>query len=104
MKYHKIQTVYYRDPATNNKTLLEGQWSMPEFEYLKDNQWVWTEKIDGTNIRIKCIDDKVEFGGRTDNAQIPSFLMDYLTNAFSVDQFKDTFDFDRGSDVCLFVW
>ena len=48
-EYHKIQTVFKRDPETNHRTLLEGQYSMPEFEYLANNQWVFTEKIDGTN-------------------------------------------------------
>lgn len=46
-KYHKIQTIYKRDPDTNFKTLLEGQYSVPEFEYLERNEWVFTEKIDG---------------------------------------------------------
>lgn len=25
---------------------------MSEFDYLKDNTWIFTEKVDGTNIRI----------------------------------------------------
>ena len=45
--YHKIQTIYKRDPANSFKTLLEGEYSLPEFEYLKDNTWVFTEKVDG---------------------------------------------------------
>lgn len=43
-EYHKIQTVFKRDMATKHKTLLIGDYSLPEFEYLKDNTWVFTEK------------------------------------------------------------
>ena len=51
-KYHKIMTVFKRDPETKYKTLLMGEWALPEFEYLCCNPWVFTEKIDGTNIRV----------------------------------------------------
>ncbi|MBU1082564.1 MAG: hypothetical protein KKB59_18905, partial [Spirochaetes bacterium] len=47
-KYHKIQTVFKRDPETKFKTLLIGDFALPEFEYLKNNLWVYTEKVDGT--------------------------------------------------------
>ncbi len=30
----------------------DGEFAQPEFETLKDVQWEWTEKVDGTNIRI----------------------------------------------------
>ncbi|GAG78633.1 unnamed protein product [marine sediment metagenome] len=36
IEYHKIQTIYKRDPDTNYKTLLEGNFSTPELEYLRD--------------------------------------------------------------------
>ncbi len=51
-EYHKIQTVFLRDPETNHRTLLEGQYAEPAFEFLAGNRWVFTEKVDGTNIRI----------------------------------------------------
>ena len=88
-EYHKIQTVFDRDPDNKFKTLLEGQFSMPEFAYLAENEWVWTEKVDGTNIRVMCTDYQedgaaygVTFGGRTDNAQIPAFLVSALEARF----------------------
>lgn len=40
-EYHKIQTVFLRNPETKFKTLIEGQFSLPEFEYLKNNLWVF---------------------------------------------------------------
>jgi len=86
--YHKIQTVFKRDPATKYKTLLMGEWALPEFEYLCCNPWVFTEKIDGTNIRVDwdCT-EQVRFGGRTDNAQIPVFLLDKLQDLFPLSKF-----------------
>jgi len=91
-EYHKIQTVFKRDPETKFKTLLEGNFALPEFEYLKNNEWIFTEKVDGTNIRIKCApyqeDGKaygITFGGKTDRAQIPGFLVENLIQLFHND-------------------
>lgn len=87
-EYHKIQTVFMRDPATKHKTLLPGQWSLPEFGYLAGNEWEWTEKVDGTNIRVivDCDGDGnaagVRYGGKTDNAQIPTKLLQRLRERF----------------------
>ena len=97
-EYHKIQTVYKRDPDNKFKTLLDGQFSMPEFEYLKDNEWVFTEKIDGTNIRVMFDDGKVTFGGKTDNAQIPAFLYQKLQELFPVDRLRCVFE----DSCCLY--
>jgi len=80
-EYHKIQTVYKRDPETKFKTLLE-EYAIPEFEYLKDNKWIFTEKVDGTNIRIMFNELGLSFGGKTDRAQIPAFLVNKLNTLF----------------------
>ena len=79
-EYHKIQNVYKRD--MENKKLLEGKWTLPESEYLAHNQWIFTEKVDGTNIRIMIGTDSITFGGRTDQAQIPAQLMNRLNERF----------------------
>lgn len=86
-KYPKIQTVYLRNPETRYKTLLKGQFALPEFEYLADNEWIFTEKIDGTNIRIDWDCQRVLFGGRTDRAQIPAFLFTNLQEVFPTEKF-----------------
>lgn len=81
--YHKIQTVFKRDPETNYKTLLMYQYSLPEFEYLKSNTWIFTEKVDGTNIRVMSLPSgDVEFHGKSDNAQLPAKLVQRLTELF----------------------
>ena len=100
-QYHKIQTVYLRDPDTKFKTLLEGQFTIPEFEYLKDNTWTFNEKIDGTNIRIIWNGETVSFGGRTDNAQIPAFLLTRLQELFTVEKLKTVFP-DPNTNAVLY--
>lgn len=99
-EYHKIQTVFLRDPQTNFKTLLEGQYALPVFEYLADNEWMFTEKVDGTNIRVMFDGNEITFGGKTDNASIPAPLVKRLQEVFlpKMEQFK--FDFPNG--VCLY--
>lgn len=81
-EYHKIQTVWERDPDTKFKTLIRGKWACPEFEYLAQSNWVGTEKIDGTNIRVMWDGDKVTFGGKTDRASIPAALIERLQELF----------------------
>lgn len=81
-EYDKIQTVFKRDMSNNGKTLLMDQYSLPEFEFLKNVPWVFTEKVDGTNIRVMIEDGRVSFGGKTDNAQIPAALVERLRAIF----------------------
>ena len=81
-EYHKIVTVWERDPANMHKTLIDGRWAEPEFSFLKDNEWVWTEKVDGTNIRVMWDGNTVRFGGKTDAAQLYAPLTERLQQLF----------------------
>jgi hypothetical protein len=96
-EYHKIQTVFKRDMEHGGKTLLEGQYSLPEFEYLANNQWEFQEKVDGMNIRVMWRGGRVSFGGKTDRASIPAQLVDRLHGRFPELVFSE---FD--GDVCLY--
>ena len=98
-EYHKIQTVWLRDPATKFKTLLEGQWALPEFEYLQDCGWEGTEKVDGTNIRVMREGNVLRFGGKTDNANIPPFLLDRLEQIFTPWMMDEVFE---NNPICLY--
>lgn len=86
-EYHKISTPFKRHFSGPDKgKLIIGDWAVPELEYLADNEWEFTEKVDGTNIRINVAikNGFVMYGfmGRTDNANIPKHLMEYLENTF----------------------
>jgi hypothetical protein len=109
MKYHKIQSVYHRDPANKFKTFLEGEWSEPEFGFLAPCKWSWQEKIDGTNIRVYW-DGKaktVRFMGRRDlpvledgtPTNVPTFLLEQLKKMFPVENLDRLF---QGRQVVLY--
>jgi RNA ligase len=71
-EYPKIQTAFKRD---ERNIIIPGDWTLPEFAYLADLPWIWTEKIDGTNIRLHFDGTRVTIGGRTENAQVPKPLV-----------------------------
>lgn len=75
MEYHKIHSLFKRDEKGR---MLFGEYSKPEFAYLENAAWVFTEKVDGTNIRLIWDGQKLGIGGKTDNAQIPTFLFSRL--------------------------
>jgi hypothetical protein len=86
--YHKIHTAFKRDTDAKNNPIIEWDWSLPEFAYLKDRPWRWTEKIDGTNTRLYWNGESVVLGGRTDNAQMPAHLTEAIRNLGLLDASK----------------
>ena len=91
MVYPKIQTLWKRD-KNNKYCIIEGDYSRDEFKNIKN--WIVTEKIDGTNIRIvyNSKNPILEFLGRTDNSQMPPFFRGYLQDIFDYDLFKKVFE------------
>lgn len=89
-EYHKIQTLYKRNPKRKKEILL-GQYTKPEFEYLSGNEWFGTEKVDGTNIRVKVKPRETHgqvshiYGGRTDAANLDDRLITALDKVFNFD-------------------
>jgi len=82
-----------------HKAILEGQFSTPELEYLQNNVWTFTEKVDGTNIRVMSKTGIVTFGGKTDNASIPAPLIARLNEQFL--PISNSLQ-GLGEDVCLY--
>jgi hypothetical protein len=98
-EYHKIETLYERDPATFK---LKEPLTLKNRIYGAIKTWHWTEKVDGTNIRVmwtpgaheiggSSYPESLTIGGRTDNAQIHADLYKRLTELFDVDRIRDTF-------------
>lgn len=81
IEYHKIQSIFNRN-LIGDKKLIEGDWTWLEFEYLARNPWEFTEKVDGTNIRVGFENGTVVYGGRTASAQIPAKLVARLNERF----------------------
>lgn len=89
-EYHKIETIFRRDD--NTKKLNENEWRNETVKFLKDTEWEFTEKIDGTNIRIYWDGHKVQYFGRTERAQIPSQLLNFLISKFGGDVNEEMFE------------
>ena len=89
-EYHKIKSIYERDH--NTKKLIEGKFVDETIEFLKDNIWEFTEKIDGTNIRVIWDGHRVTFAGRTDKAQMPVELGNRLFELFGGETNEQLFE------------
>ena len=101
-EYTKIETIFERD-MDGTKKLIEGKFRNETVEYLKDNEWVCTEKIDGTNIGIVWDGHKVSYQGRTERAQIPAHLMNKLIELFGGNENEELFEQKFGDmQVILF--
>ena len=100
-EYEKIETIYERDGGT--KLLQEGKFRNETIEFLKDIEWEFTEKIDGTNIRIYWDGHKVQYFGRTDKAQIPSQLMNKLIEHFGGDVNEEMFEQKFGNMEVMLI-
>jgi hypothetical protein len=92
IEYPKIQTLFKRALDKPGKPMIEGDWTTEELKYLSGNEWEFTEKVDGTNTRIEWDGHlgNVHFGGRTDNAQMPTKLFTYLQDTFEPNLFTDS--------------
>ena len=101
-EYHKIETIYERD-VNGTKKLIEGKYRNETIEYLANNEWEFTEKIDGTNIRIYWDGHKITFGGRTERASIPGHLVNKLNEIFLNEETEQLFEQKFGEkEVILF--
>lgn len=99
MEYHKIETLYERD--LQSFKVKPGQFKNRTYSLLKS--WRWTEKVDGTNIRViweHAISNgpdapgrpsRLTFGGKTDNAQIHADLIKWLYEHVSAAKLAEIF-------------
>jgi len=101
--YQKINTLFMRDK--NNIIMPYDGYVDPIFEWLKDCKFETSEKIDGTNTRIEVssqiiydesrsdegiivpvgVQFRLEYKGKTDNAQIPPMLLEHLKENYPID-------------------
>lgn len=89
--YEKIETIHARD-IEGTKKLIPGVFLNPTVAYLKDNPWVWTEKVDGTNIRVCWDGHSVSYGGRTEKTSIPALLVNRLNDYFGGEENAQLFE------------
>ncbi len=91
-EYHKIYGPFQRhtDGPQRNK-LIPWEWTRPEFEYLQHVPWRFTEKVNGTNVRVVWDGHRPQFMGRTDRAQMPTRLLSTLQQTFTEELLEQTF-------------
>jgi len=103
--YVEIKTLFERrqDFTVNTEKLRRA-------EFGQIARWLVTEKIDGTNIRVSLepspvtgIDGvgqwAVRIGGRTNNAQVPPFLLEYLQQTFTLDRMTSLWKPENDGEV-----
>ena len=100
VEYLKIDTPFNRD-VDGSKKLIEGSWKDDTLEYLADNTWVWTEKVDGTNIGVVWDGHKVSFQGRTERADIPKPLLEKLNEMFGSLEVEELFEQKFGEKTVI---
>ena len=100
-EYEKIETIFARDEKT--KKLNENIYRNETIQFLKDIEWEFTEKIDGTNIRIIWDGHKVSYYGRTDKAQIPTQLMNKLIELFGGNINEEMFEQKFGATPVMLI-
>lgn len=96
MEYPKIDTLFERK---EDFTVDPSKLKNPAYGLVKE--WEFTEKVDGTNIRLCWNWEGKEFlvKGRTDRAQIPGDLLQSLHNAGLREKFEEAFP---ASDVVIY--
>jgi hypothetical protein len=89
-EYVKIPNIFVRSEET--KKLVRGEFSSPTLEALQNIRWEFTEKIDGTNIRVCWDGHRVTFAGRTERASIPAPLVNHLNELFGGTDNEEIFE------------
>jgi ATP-dependent RNA circularization protein (DNA/RNA ligase family) len=96
MEYPKINNLYKRITEGPDKgRITYGDYTEPEFESI--DRWKYTEKIDGTNVRIimnhNCLyETEITILGKTDRSVFTPKSLEYLKNMFSVEKLLEIFD------------
>ena len=90
-EYPKIETIFNRD-TEGTKKLIFGTYRDETVKYLRFNDWQFTEKIDETNISVEWDGHAISFHGRTERAQIPKHLLEYLEKTFLTTEAEELFE------------
>lgn len=95
--YSKIDTLFERDDRFNLTPNYRNK-AIPTI-----CKWIVTEKVDGMNIRISLTpENEIKIGGRTDAAQIPADLYEYLYKEFTIEKMKTLRKGEDAVEITLF--
>ena len=80
-RYSSIENIFAR--SGDGKEVLRGTFKNDVVGELSQARWLFTEKVDGMNIRVILFPDgHMEFRGRSDKAQLPADLITRLAYLF----------------------
>lgn len=109
-KYHKINAPWKRNMKTGAFLSGPDQWTRPEFGLLADIRWNWSEKLNGTNIRViltrydrmpsyaaavgaqEVVSSEREIAGRTDRAELPKALLAQIDELLPLEKLLEHFE------------
>ena len=89
--YHKIENIFNRN-MDGSKKLIIGDFRNETVGFLKDAEWICTEKIDGTNIGVVWDGHKISYIGRTERSDIPKKLIASLDAQFQGNEVETIFE------------
>lgn len=103
MLYPKIHSVFKRYTKEDRGyiplgckvgDLIWSKFAKEEFAVLADLEWVWKEKLDGMNIGIEIRKTGVRVHGKTEKAELPAELDNWLSNYIkdNIDRIFEVFD------------
>ena len=83
MQYPKTYNPFKWDNLT--------EWSKEELEYLQNNEFYWTEKVDGTNIRVywNPSTESIDIRGKSDKADLHKDLVANIQALFTIEKLQD---------------
>lgn len=100
--YHKISGPFKRDQDL--RLVVPGDFVSPVVEMLATSPvWLFTEKIDGTNVRLIWDGHNLSFNGRTNNANLHKDLEAKLTELFIRPGVEEYFEEEFGENEVILV-
>jgi hypothetical protein len=85
-EFGKIETLYERNKKFKVNV---GQFKNRTYTLLKS--WLWTEKVDGTNMRVIWENGNTHFAGKTDTANISGDLINWMHNNITCKKMQEVF-------------
>lgn len=89
-EYHKIETLFKF--SQEHKKFIYGDFYNKNVELLKDNAWLFTEKIDGTNFRIYWNGHGLKYAGRTDKAEFTKEQIAFIEKELVNEEIEQVFE------------
>jgi hypothetical protein len=80
--YPKIDSIFKRDMDHPKRPFIWGAYSCPEFEYLKQNDWVFTEKINGASLCLNLDGNEMSVLGHRDKSIVPPYVIEMMKSVF----------------------